>query len=195
MNELRAWLHSSTSRFLALVDALDDADWERPSALPGWRTREIVAHVHLNAEALGRLVTWADTGVVNPMYPTPGQRDSEIRRDAEMHPEDLRRAVHSSALALDVAFDALPDAAWNALVTTAQGRSITAREIPWLRTREVAVHAVDLDPDTGFDQLPEALNLALVREIVDLRIERGEGAALAGRLTGRGRDEALSPWL
>lgn len=39
----------------------------------------------------------------------------------------------------------LPDANWTHEVRTAQGRTVPASETVWMRTREVWVHAVDLD--------------------------------------------------
>ena len=39
----------------------------------------------------------------------------------------------------------LPEAAWAALVTNVQGRVIRASAVPWIRAREMWIHAVDLD--------------------------------------------------
>ena len=44
--------------------------------------RHVVAHVHYNARALGRLVQWATTGTENRMYASPEQRASEIEAGA-----------------------------------------------------------------------------------------------------------------
>lgn len=36
-------------------------------------------------------------------------------------------------------------ALWDAHVVTVQGRTVTVRKIPWIRTREMTVHTIDLD--------------------------------------------------
>lgn len=39
---------------LTLLTALDETDWERPTDLPGWRVRDVVAHLaHLESELAG----------------------------------------------------------------------------------------------------------------------------------------------
>jgi uncharacterized protein (TIGR03083 family) len=40
-----AGLHDVWQRLDALLSGLDDADWERPTCLPGWNVRAVVAHV------------------------------------------------------------------------------------------------------------------------------------------------------
>ena len=63
-------------------------------------------------------------------------------------------------------------------MVTAQGRTVAATEIPWMRTREVAVHAVDLAAGVDFEDLPEELCLALITDISRLRSARGRDPAL-----------------
>jgi maleylpyruvate isomerase len=43
---------------------------------------------------------------------------------------------------------------WQAPVVTAQGRTIAAAEVPWLRAREVYVDAADLATGLSFGGLP-----------------------------------------
>ena len=75
----RRWMDDGTRLFLGALADLGDDDLDRPLALPGWTGRHVVAHVHYNARALGRLVQWATTGTENRMYASPEQRASEIR--------------------------------------------------------------------------------------------------------------------
>lgn len=45
---------SSVDDFLALLRLLDEADWERPTDLPGWDVRAVAAHIaHLESELAG----------------------------------------------------------------------------------------------------------------------------------------------
>ncbi|NLU71169.1 maleylpyruvate isomerase family mycothiol-dependent enzyme [Streptomyces sp. HNM0575] len=190
-------MDDGTARFLAAVDALPDAEFAAATALPGWSRAHLVAHVHFNAEALLRLLHWARTGERTPMYGSAGQRGAEIEEGAARSPSRLRELVHASARELAGGVDGLPDEAWDNEVVTAQGRTVPAREVLWMRTREVAVHTVDLDVGTGFADLPEDLNTALVADAARKHSTAGsEAAALAAWLTGRAaKAPRLGPWL
>jgi maleylpyruvate isomerase len=196
MSTRRDWMDHGTKLFLAAVDRLDDAAFDRPTALPGWTRKHVIAHVHYNAQALRRLVGWARTGAESRMYASPEQRAAEIGQGAQLSAAQLRLMVNQSASALAADLDALPEPAWSHEVVTAQGRTVPASEIPWMRTREVAVHAIDLDAGVGFVDLPDDLNAALVSDVVAKRLAGGESAILAQWLTGRAAGApALGPWL
>ena len=82
------------------------------------------------------------------------------------------------------------------MIVTAQGRHLPARDIAWLRCRELGVHAIDLDAGVTFCTLPDAFVAALVHDVTAKRIAGGESAALAAVLTGRGgAGPSLGPWL
>jgi maleylpyruvate isomerase len=68
-------------------------------------------------------------------------------------------------------------------VSTAQGRTVPATEIPWLRTREVWVHAVDLDLGVGFEDFPADLLADLLTDVTALRSARGTGREVELRST------------
>jgi len=196
MTDVRAWMDVGTRLFLATLAGLGDAELDAPTGLPGWTRRHVVAHVHFNAEALRRLGAWAATGIETPMYASTQQRDDEIERGATLPADQLRAYVAGSAEALADDLDRLSPQAWEAEVVTAQGRRVSATEIVWMRTREVAIHAVDLDAGVTFADLPEDLVEALLADVVRKRARSGEGPALAEWLTGRGtRAPSLGPWL
>jgi maleylpyruvate isomerase len=164
-----AWMHQCTDLFLAALTRLSDDELGRPTALPGWSRRHLLAHVGFNARALQRLTVWARTGEPHPMYGSPEQRATEIATGATWDGPRLRAFVSDSAAELAADLDGLDDGQWRAVVVTAQGRTVPATEIPWLRTREVAVHAVDLGGPVTFDDLPTDLCLALVADVVARR--------------------------
>jgi maleylpyruvate isomerase len=172
----RRWTDAGTEFFLGGLERLGDETLAGRTALPGWTGRHLVAHVALNAEALHNLVHWAATGEETPMYSSPEQRDADIGAGARRPPGELRRRVHASADRLAAALAGLTDQQWARPVRTAQGRSVPAADIPWLRAREVMVHAVDLDPARGFGDLPEDFLLALVDDIVARRSDRDQPA-------------------
>ena len=55
-----------------------------------------------------------------------------------------------------------------------QGTEVTARVLPWLRAREVWLHAVDLDAGAGLAGAPEELLDELVADVVG-GLSRAEG--------------------
>jgi maleylpyruvate isomerase len=136
------------------VDALPDDALREPCALPGWTRAHLIAHLARNAEALTRLATWARTGVETPMYPDRETRAAEIEASAQAPVEVLRRELRSTARDLDAAFAALDDTTWQTTVRSALGRPLPATEVPWMRIREVWLHAVDLDAGAELTDLP-----------------------------------------
>lgn len=192
----RDWMDQATRLLLAAVDGLADADFDTASALPGWTRRHVIAHVHYNAEALRRLAHWAATGEKTPMYVSRERRNAEIEAGSGLPAGELRTMVHNSAEALARDLDALSAEAWRHDVETAQGRVVPATEIPWMRTREVAVHAVDLAAGVDFGDLPGDLVRTLIEDVIARRVDAGEGPALARWLTGRdAQAPELGPWL
>jgi maleylpyruvate isomerase len=180
-----AWLDAANTLMFNAVDALNDEKFADTSTLPNWTNAHIVAHLHFNAEAIGRLVSWARTGVETLMYSSDSQRSADINAGALLTPAELRAKLRSSSDALMTAFDALTPNEWEHNVVTAQGRTVPATELVWMRVREVAVHSIDLGTGITYAHLPVDAITKLVNEIVSKRIGGGEGSALAALLTGR----------
>lgn len=152
-------------RLTDALEALPPERWRDPSLLPGWDRAHVVAHLARNAEALARLTGWARTGVPNPMYASPEQRNADIDASASDPPETLVAFLATSAADLETAMTALDEEAWRAPLLSASGRPLLAAEIPWLRAREVWVHLVDLDAGFGFADLPAVLAECLLDEV------------------------------
>jgi uncharacterized protein (TIGR03083 family) len=176
--DTRRWAAGGAARFGDGLAKLAADDLDAPSALPGWSRRHLVAHVAANADALANLVAWAATGVPTPMYASPEQRDADIEAGSRRPHDELVGWFERSQAQLAVAMDGLSEDRWEAEVVTAQGRTVPASEIPWLRAREVMVHAVDLDTGTSFADLPEAFLNALLADIAAKRSSTGTGPAL-----------------
>lgn len=154
-----------TEHFTGVLAELTDAEFDGASLLPGWGRQHLVGHVGHNAEALVRLLHWAETGVPTPMYASPEQRNVEIAESAGWEPQRLRDLVSGTAELLDQRWRRLAPRAWASDVTTAQGRTVTAEETLWMRAREVWVHAVDLGSGAGFDDIPEPVLTGLLADI------------------------------
>ena len=188
-----AWLRDGTDRLLALVGGLSDDEFAAPSLLPSWSRGTLVAHLALNAGALGNLVAWARTGVESPMYTSGEQRAADIARLGAAPAPQIRAEFLAGAARLDADLTALPEACWAAPVRTARGRPIPASEIPWMRNREVWVHAVDLDAGVGFDGFPPDVLAALLDDAAALMSGRPEAVPVAARTPDGARTWAFGP--
>jgi maleylpyruvate isomerase len=187
------WMGAGTELFTRAVAALSDDALRAPSALPEWTRAHVVAHVARNAEALTRLATWARTGVETPMYPSRDHRAAEIESSAQAPADVLRAELGTTAEALDAALAALDATTWQAEVRSALGRPIPAAEIPWMRVREVWLHAVDLDAGVSVADLPPDVVDALLDDATGtLSAAEGCPAALLAP-TDRDRSWSLGP--
>ncbi|NNG39107.1 maleylpyruvate isomerase family mycothiol-dependent enzyme [Flexivirga sp. ID2601S] len=171
------WARTGQQLFERAVDGLSDADFAAPSRLPGWTNAHVVAHVAANADALGNLASWALTGVETPMYSSPGQRNADIERLAQESPTALRSLTIERGAVLLGRLRELPDADWQAPVRTAQGREVPASEVPWMRCREVFIHAVDLAPEDEFSSLPTDFLASLIADIAAQRTAKAPDGA------------------
>lgn len=181
------WLEEGTALAASAVAELSDEELARPSLLPGWTRLHLLAHLAANADALCNLVHWAATGEPTPMYSSPTQRNDDIEAGATKPARELREWFAGSATALAQQLAVLDEPAWQRSVVTAQGRTVPATEIPWLRVREVMVHSTDLGAGIGFAGLPADFLRALIE---DIAVKRGSGDGPALIV----RDDAGTEW-
>jgi maleylpyruvate isomerase len=173
-----------TAFFARKLNELSDADLDGPSLLPGWTRRHVTAHIGYNARALARLIEWAATGIETPMYASPEARNQEIAFGATLPPIALRNLFDHSAVHLNVEWRDLPADAWHHKVKTAQGRIVPAEEAVWMRTREVWIHAVDLDNGATFADIPAPVLTRLLKDITSAWKSRGTGTGLLMKVRG-----------
>lgn len=178
-----------TAYFSRKLAELRDADFDAPSLIPGWTRRHVIAHVGYNARALTRLLEWAATGIETPMYDSVEQRNQEIAAGATLKPIALRHLVSHSNVHLNVEWRDLSPTAWQAEVRTAQGRAVPAGETAWMRSREVWIHAVDLDNGGSFTDFPPDLIDSLLTDITGTWRQRGTGLHFS--LTPTDRDNSI----
>jgi maleylpyruvate isomerase len=187
-----AWVQDGTRVLLADVAALPDEALDGSAGLPGWSRRFLVSHVAANAGALRNLVHWARTGEERRMYASAEQREADIAAGSQLPAAELRGWLLSSAQDLAADFDALPDACWDAKIVTAQGLTRPASEIPWMRVREVYIHAIDLAAGTRWADLPDDFLAALLDDVTSRRSSKGGGPALAAAATDTGHTWAVA---
>ncbi len=186
----RRWTAEGTKLFLEAVSGLDEDGFNAPSLLPDWTRKHLVAHTAANADAISNLIHWAATGAETPMYGSPRDRAEGIAKGPRMPAGELTSWLRASAERLAEAMDRLTEEQWQHEVVTAQGRTVPAAETPWMRAREVCVHAVDLGAGFGFGDLPDGFNEALCADIL---AKRGL-TAFPASLTGAPLPE-LTAWL
>ncbi|MGW5641121.1 maleylpyruvate isomerase family mycothiol-dependent enzyme, partial [Streptomyces sp. NPDC003832] len=182
LDDARRWSRIGTE-LLVKAAQFDEAGCAAPSLLPGWSRAHLAAHVAANAEALANLVHWAATGEPTPMYASPEERLAGIERGRALPAAELTDWLRESAAALERGTAALGEERWRTPVVTAQGRTVPAAEVPWLRSREVCVHAVDLANGVTFADLPSDFLTALCEDVVAKR-SAAPGPALSLRAPG-----------
>jgi len=184
LSERRLIARRGTALFAQRLAELSDDELEADSLLDGWTRKHLVAHVGYNAAALCRLMHWAATGVETPMYPSAEHRDREIKDGATLSAAALRNLFDHTVARLDEKWQHPPGSRWAAPVRTAQGRTVPASETVWMRSREVWIHAVDLDNGAQFSDFPDVVLGSLLADIVEAWRRKGLGADLALEVTG-----------
>jgi maleylpyruvate isomerase len=168
------WWTAGEGAVARLVDRMTDDELAAPSALPDWSRAHVVAHLARNADALVNLLDWARTGVETPMYPSREARDAGIEATAALPPADLRADYAAACARFAEAVESTPAEAWGATLRNMQGRQLPARDVPWMRAKEVWVHGVDLAAGLGFADVPTDFCAALVDEVHALFATRDE---------------------
>ena len=193
LSDARRWVDQGTKLVADALAGLGEEDLAAPSSLPDWSRKHLLAHLAANAEAVGNLVHWAATGERTPMYSSPEQRNADIESGSRLAGSELVAWFGRSASALATAMDSLSSEAWEAEVVTAQGRTVPASETPWMRAREVMVHAVDLATGVTFDRLPSDFLVALCDDIVGKR-SAAAGSPSAGPALAVDSTATASRW-
>ena len=180
------WVQDGTERLQVQLAAMSDEALDGPTALPGWSRRTLFSHLAANADALRNLLHWARTGEERRMYASAEAREEGIAAGALVSNDELRAWFSAAAAELAADFDAMTDEAWSAKVITAQGLTRSAHEVPWMRVREVYIHAIDLGHGTTFADLPPEFVAALLDEVTVSRSAKGGGPALVIAATDTG---------
>lgn len=176
-----AWAGDGAAHLRGLMMRMGEDAFAAPSALPGWSRAHVLTHVARNADAMINLLTWAKTGVRTPAYASREQRDADIEAGAHRAPAEIRTDVVESSDRLAHVVRGMPEAAWSAHIENAQGKDLLAIDIPWLRAREMWIHAVDLDVGASFADMPAPMVATLLTDVVATMGERPDCPAL--RLT------------
>jgi maleylpyruvate isomerase len=177
-------LEDSTTRLLAGLEELTDADVAAPSTLPGWTRGHVLTHLARNADGLANLAGWAVSGTPTPMYASIESRAADIEAGAGRSAHLLHADVRDSAVRLRAALREVAGAGAPALERglvfgpARPGAPLTpAHLLPSFRRTEVEVHRADLDLGYGPDRWPQEFAVALLDERAP---RRAQPAGLAG---------------
>ncbi|GAA4402369.1 maleylpyruvate isomerase family mycothiol-dependent enzyme [Fodinibacter luteus] len=196
-----------TDRLLATARALDDA--AAPSLCEGWTRGHVLTHLARNADGLSALVRSAVDGTGETMYASPQARDDDIEAGAARPLHELVADVEASAGSLAQVLPRLgPGHAEQRLERTPGEFLVKAKNIPFMRLREVVYHHVDLDAGFTFAGVePDLLRAFIAEEVRRLRAldpapdltlrtpEGDEWTVGVGTASVTGSPAALLAWL
>ncbi|WP_290056689.1 maleylpyruvate isomerase N-terminal domain-containing protein [Amycolatopsis solani] len=131
------------------IGGLGEPELRAPSALPGWSRAHVLAHLARNADGLKNLLTWADTGVETPMYPSVEAREADIEASARHSAADILADFVASAGRFERYAAGMPDDAWAREARNRQGAPVSGAVVVRMRLSELTIHLADLD--VGYD--------------------------------------------
>ena len=140
---------AAIDRLLASAATLSDDQVREPSLLPGWSRGHVLTHLARNGDGLANLLTWAETGVETPQYPSLEAREADIEAGAGRSADELTADLAGSAEAFAARARGLPDEAWLAQVRGMRGPAHPAWFVLNRRLFEIEVHHADLGWEYG----------------------------------------------
>jgi maleylpyruvate isomerase len=170
------------------IGGLGEPELRAPSALPGWSRAHVLAHVARNADGLKNLLTWADTGVETPMYPSPEAREADIEAGAQRGAADILADFVASAARFEQYAARMPDDAWAREARNRQGAPVSGAVVARMRVSELAIHLADLDRGYDLDRVLGLLG-PLAGEVVQHAITSRSAHLPALRLVAEGTGE------
>jgi len=158
-----------TEALLRTSRSLDDVGAD--SLCAGWTRGHVLTHLARNADGLAALVRSAVDGTGETMYASPQGRDADIEAGAGRSAAELLEDLERTARLLAEQLPRLgPEQAEVRLERTPGQFLVKAKNIPFMRLREVVFHHVDLVGGFGFDDVePELQRLFLDEEVRRLR--------------------------
>ena len=179
-------VNEATSRLLAGLDSLTEADVARRSLCPGWTVGHVLTHIARNADGLRRGAEGARRGEAVPMYASAQARDQEIEAGAGRPMPDLVADVTSSAAALSDAWSAMSTADWDRAMLHHRYGTLPLNGTPMMRLSEVEIHHVDLGDRFRPDAWPDSFVSHILSGADRLSERLPDGLALQVHATDSG---------
>lgn len=160
-------LEEADAALARTVGTFDEESVRRPSMCTGWSRAHVIAHLARNAEALQRLVGWAESGVPTQGYASGEARERDIEESAQQDAVHLRVDLTTASDQFRMRAQRLRGRGDLATVRNLNGMPLGGDQIPWARLREVTYHHVDLDAGFTFADAPPDVVRAGIAEAVD----------------------------
>ncbi|MGH9124480.1 MAG: maleylpyruvate isomerase family mycothiol-dependent enzyme [Acidimicrobiales bacterium] len=175
------------ARLSATLDGVTDDVARRPSLLPDWTVGHVLTHIARNADSVLRRIDGARRAEVVDQYVGGLEgRAADIEAGARRPAAALVADVRATSVAVDTAWDTVPDEAWGRLTRRAVGGLSPLDSVLFSRWREVEVHHGDLGLGFGYRDWPDAyVAEELARQL----------ARLPSRLADVGQRRQLCAWL
>ncbi|MGH9272232.1 MAG: maleylpyruvate isomerase family mycothiol-dependent enzyme, partial [Ilumatobacteraceae bacterium] len=138
------------ARFDDLLAGLDDADWVRPTPLPGWRVQDVVAHVvGTESMLLGEPAPDVEIGAADHVRNDIGRfNEAWVVSMAGLAPAGVLAALRDRVARRREALQATDDAAWSAEGFTPAGRDTYGRFMR-IRVFDTWLHEQDVRDAVG----------------------------------------------
>ncbi|HUZ02928.1 MAG TPA: maleylpyruvate isomerase N-terminal domain-containing protein [Thermomicrobiaceae bacterium] len=129
---------------LTRVDALDDAQLERPGA-SGWSPHDLLAHLAVWYDTATERLAFIGSGRVSEMPQinrdeVDAINEQALARDRSLAPDEVRQRYRTSYDAMLAALNGLPEATWSDATT----RDAIERRVGTPAFRHAASHLADL---------------------------------------------------
>lgn len=160
------WARRGTAYFARKLNELDDRALWRPSLVPSWSRRHVIACTAYHARMLTRATETARTGQTIPLYASESQRVEEIEDGATLPAGALRHLVAHADVHLNVEWRDLANEHWD--IALPYGKPATARETAWMRAKQVWLRAIDLGNGASWRDLPLDFLTALLQEKLNI---------------------------
>lgn len=156
---------AATRALLGDALLLSDEDCRAPTVLPGWTRAHIMTHIAEHASALAYVLEGALAGEVRELF-ADRDRDGDIEAGAGRTALELLTHIDESAHHLADTYGGFGPDQWDSEIALRGGTRITAGESLRQRLTEVAIHHIDLDVGSGFDDLDPAAADMMIEWIV-----------------------------
>ena len=167
------WLAHENARFIALLRALSNADWTKPTFCPGWNAAQLVGHMTGGAISYAERIRAARRGevILSLGAGTPEQfqaaREEITRKSVAMSPPERVDWIEKCQNDLQSEIERLEPADLDRDLWHRKGNT-KARTFPDQRLYEVALHAWDLENDPGAPLMTDSLDMLV--EILESRL-------------------------
>ncbi|SCX35277.1 maleylpyruvate isomerase family mycothiol-dependent enzyme [Agrobacterium rosae] len=175
--------------FFRKLNELTDAELDRPSLVPGWSRRHLIADIGYQARRLARLVEAARSLRREESLDEPDAQNEDVDFGASLPAHALRYLYRHSQVHLDVEWRDLDAAGWLFTVRSLRGDMVPVAETPRLRSRAIWLAAVDLDNGGSFRDFPNSVTDSLLEDVA-VNLHRGP-AIPSVRLLRSDRSDAV----